>query len=108
MRHSPSPPNPSATGSLTQEAFELRYLLLINEKGIRGAAGWWCCSSTNPTLDVYQAISHNCHYGSVSAEHPRCKRTRTLPAVTDVLGKLSGTLVSNPKAVLKISSDKVK
>lgn len=78
LRHPPSPPNPFATGSLTQEALEARYLLLINEKGIPRAAGLMGCSSdaTNHTLDVYQAISHNCHYGSVGAEHPRCKKKK--------------------------------
>lgn len=35
----PPLPHPSATGSLTQEALELCYRLLMNEKEIPGAAG---------------------------------------------------------------------
>lgn len=116
MRHSPSPPNLSATGSHSQEALGLRYLLLTNEKGIRGAAGGRCCSSeaTNPILDVYQAISHKCHCGSVSAEHPRCRKTCTLQAMTDAwkwprcAREAWRHSCFQPGAALKTSSDKVK
>lgn len=74
----PSPlPHPSVTGSLTQEALELCYRLLINEEGIRGAAG----------LVVLLLIRRDkpqpgCPSGRISQlsrrirQHPRCKKTK--------------------------------
>lgn len=70
LRHSLSPslpPPSSVTRSFTQEALELHYpLLTADEKGVDAARP---SDTTIPVLAVLQAISHNCHRVSVSAEH---------------------------------------
>lgn len=82
LRHSPSPPVPTwVIGSLTQEALGSHYPLLAADEngwGFREQAGD-AAHQTPPSLSWKsgrQAISHNCHNTSVSAEHVQHINTR--------------------------------
>lgn len=88
-------------------------------KGSAEQQAWWCCCSsdaTNPNLVVNQAVSHNCQDGSVSIRGAKktnknmhaAGRDGCLEMASMCSGSFAALLVSDPKTVLRTSSDKVK